>query len=145
MNSLRFTKVVPCRRTHLWWTSLILSSINCCYQCWNAEIIKTVKNDLLLVCLFGRTTMHDDVTVDNFRETQGVYVLVLKLFLMSSHVQFAYCFRCPKIFQRFVLGDVDNFSKNWKIRRMIVSVKVRAFFFLDLASLNSLLFPLFYA
>ena len=91
--------------------------------------------------------MHDDVTVDNFRETQGVYVLVLRLFLMSSHVQFAYFFRCPKIFQRFVLGDVGVLFQKLKNKTYDCKCKGSCFFFffLDLASLNSLLFPLFYA
>ena len=46
------------------------------YQCWNAEL-KTFKNVLLLVCLFGNSTMHGDVTGKHFWETQRVYVLVL--------------------------------------------------------------------
>ena len=37
-----FRRNVPCRRTHLWSSNLILS-LNFCYQCWNAEIIKRLK------------------------------------------------------------------------------------------------------
>ena len=57
---------------------------------------------------------------------KGSMCLFYKLSSRYSHVQFAYCFRCPKIFQRFVLGEIDNFSKNIKIKHMIVSVNVPA-------------------